>query len=619
MSAQGRNVIDMRALAWRGRLAPELVALVVVLAVSLAVHLWLPIWHPTPPMSDFLGIVSFASDMANHGPVTPGWYWNLFSAGAPTLLSVPLALTSADDAMVARLVTAALVSMLPVIPLVVLRGVLPLWSRVLIAGLLVLLPSHIVFSGVVAQDNWVQLPALALACLAVRNAYGDGRGHPIWSAALWCVALYVRQEMLVALLPLAVLAAWPLKGKRNVRATIAFAATALVLMLGIAGQRHAASGDFSLASRHGGTSLLGSYVPGAGFGWIPYDSYIQQHAPQLMNDAEGIRRQATHLALEEIRQRPFFHLIRRLGATADTVTTRDGSLQYWAFVADPGGDAGRTAAEAKSASQLGVFFTGPVLYSTIFLHALFLGAVYVGFRTCDRALIAITLVVLLKVGIHFVVAVQARFFLVVFVLEALAIGLAAVRLHQERSLLKTAGLVALGGGVLLLVLVSGLGRLGAWVAHQDELWQSDAALQYSTVVSRVSAQCRLTGGRVLPAAPASIAFSVKHADPAPGESAELLCRLLPLGEGGAVLLEVEDAYAPGGFPDRMLQIVAIDKQVVRTHDIASDAWSGWWSQRVEVPAGSTREVRVRVEGLRPDNGPAWGDAARTSVRFSSVQ
>jgi len=599
------------------RLATELIALFAVLVVSVAIHFWLPILHPAPLVSDFLGVVSFASDMADKGPLAPGWYWNLFSAGAPTLLSVPLALSSADDALVARFATAAVISVLPLVPMVMLRGVLPLWSRLLVAIIIMLLPSHIVFAGVVAQDNWVQLPALALACLAVRNAYGDGHGYPMWSAFLWCVALYIRQEMLVALLPLAVLAAWPLQARVNARAITSFAAVALVLMLGIAGQRQAASGDFSLASRHGSTSLLGSYVPGAGFGWIPYDSYIQQHAPELVGDAEGIRRQAAHLALEEIRERPFFHLVRRLGAVADTLMTRDGSLQYWAFIADPG--SGRSASEAASAQRLGASFTNPVLYATILLHALFLGAAYVGLRTRDKALIVITLAILLKVGIHFVVAVQARFFLVVFVLEALAIGLAVMRLRHAGQLAKGASIVALGGGMLLVLLMPGLGRLGAWVAAQDALWQEGTARQYRAHFGKVSAACQLSGGRLLPSTTPGITFAVAHPDPEPGESADLLCRLSSSGHGGDIILEVEDGYAPGGFPDRMLQIVEIDGQAVRRHDVANEAWSGWWQQRIPVPAGSSREVRVRVEGLRPDKGPGWGDAARTSVRFSPAE
>jgi hypothetical protein len=601
------------------RLVPELVAMIAVLAISFAIHCWLPIWHPTPLISDFLGIVTFASDMAEKGPFAPGWYWTLFSAGTPTLLSVPLALSGADDALVARLATAAVVSLLPVVPLVVLRGVLPLWSRLLVAGILMLLPSHIVFSGVVAQDNWVQLPSLALACLAVRNAYGEGRGYPVWSAILWCLALYVRQEMLVVLLPLAVLAAWPISSNRGLRSFVAFAGIALALMLGVAGQRQAATGDFSLASRHGGVSMLGSYIPGAGFSWIPYDDYIKRHAPELVGDAEGIRKQAGRLALEEVRQRPFFHLVRRMGAVADTLTARDGSLQYWAFGADAGAGPGRSANEAAFAAHLAAVFARPVLYSTILLHALFLGAAYIGLRTRDRALIAITLVVLLKVGIHFVVAVQARFFLMVFVLEALAIGLAAVRLYQGRPMLRSAGLVVLAGLVLLAVVVAGLGRLNAWVVNQDRLWEQAAAHDYRARLAQGSADCQLSGGRILSSGPSGITFAVEHPDPEPGEFAELRCLLSPVGKGGDMVLEVEDGYAPGGFPDRMIQFVEVEGEIVRRHDVANRAWSGWWQQRIPVVAGSSRDVRVRVEGLRPDKGPAWGDAARTSVRFSEAK
>ncbi|KGM55120.1 hypothetical protein N800_00380 [Lysobacter daejeonensis GH1-9] len=597
----------------------EIVAAFGILVASLVTHLWLPLLHPTPLISDFLGIVTFASDLAEHGPFAPGWYWNFFSAGTPTFLSIPLALSGADDATVARVVTATVLAMLPLIPLLVLRGVLPLWSRLLVAGILTLLPSLVVFSGVVAQDNWVQLPTLALASLAVRNACGEGRGYPVWSALLWCVALYVRQEMLVALLPLALLAAWPVRHPPAVRSLVLFSGVALVLMLGVASQRQIATGDFSLASRHGGSSMLGSYVPGAGFGWIAHDDFIAWREPALSGDAERVRAEAGRLAIEEIRARPFFHLVRRAGAVLDTATTRDGTLQYWAFAADDGVTGGRSPVEAASAARLGQVSSKPVLYASILLHALFLGAAYLGFKTRDRALMAIAIAVLLKVGIHFVVAVQARFFLVVFVLEALAIGVAAARLHHSRASLRGTGIVALASGLLLLGATTGLDRLNEWVRAQDAAWVTAGKRQYRVRLPHAVADCQLEGGRVLSAGPSGFMFAVEHSDPEPGEYAELRCQLAALGDGGEVTLEVEDRYAPGGFLDRMFQVVEIGDATVRRHDVAAEAGSGWWRQRIPVAAGTRQAVRIRVEALRPDKGPGWGNAAQTSVRFTEAQ
>ncbi len=601
----------------------EIVAIVATLAISLVVHLWLPLLHPTPLYSDFLSVVAFASDIAKHGPATPGWYWALFSAGTPTLLSIPIALIGGDPAPIARVATALLISVLPLLPLLMLRSVLPLWSRLLVAAILVFMPADIVFSGVVAQDNWVQLPALALACLAVRNAWGSGKGYPVSSAILWCLALYIRQEMLVALLPLALLAAWPLRAASpspsRVRSTAMFAVLSIVFMLGIAGQRQAATGKFSLMSEHGGASMLGSYIPGAGFGWIAYDDYEARRAPEVAGDTDAKLTRAGQLAREEIAARPGFHLVRRIGAVVDTATGHDGTLQYWAFGAGGANGPERNASESAIAVRLGAAFARPVIFSTVLLHALFLGAMFVGWKTRDRALIAIGLAVALKVGIQFLLVVQARFFLVAMVLEALAIGIAAVRLYQNRGLLKGATIATVAGIASLLLAIAGLGRLAQWVSEQDQARTQELQREYRASAASVLADCHLSGGRVLSSDAAGFTFAVEHPDPAPGESAELRCRLSPIGKGGNIALEVEDSYAPGGFQDRMFQVVQLDGKEVRRHDIGAEAWAGWWRQAIPVGQGSSQDVRVRIESLRPDKGPGWGNAAKTAVRFVPAQ
>lgn len=598
----------------------EIVAVLATLAISLVIHLWLPLRHPTPLYSDFLSVATFASDIAKHGPATPGWYWALFSAGTPTLLSIPIALFGGDMATIARVSTALVIAALPLVPLLMLRGVLPLWSRLLVAAILVFMPADIVFSGVVAQDNWVQLPALALACLAVRNVWGSGKGYPVSSAILWCLALYIRQEMMVALLPLALLAAWPLGAAASPspsrpRSLATFAVLSIVLMLGIAGQRQAATGRFSLMSEHGGASMLGSYIPGSGFGWIAYDDYEARRAPEVAGDTDAKLTRAGQLAREEIAARPGFHLVRRMGAVVDTATGHDGTLQYWAFGTGGANGPERNASESAIAVHLGAAFARPVLFSTLLLHALFLAAMYIGWKTRDRALIAIGLAIALKVGIQFLMVVQARFFLVVLVLEALAIGIAAVRLYRDRTLMKGATIVTVAGIAALACAVAGLGKLGQWVSEQDQVRTQELQREYRVSAASVLADCHLSGGRVLSSDAAGFTFAVEHPDPAPGESAELRCKLSPIGKGGNIALEVEDSYAPGGFQDRMFQVVQMGGKEVLRHDIGAEAWAGWWRQAIPVGQGSSQDVRVRVESLRPDKGPGWGNAAKTSVRF----
>lgn len=604
--------------AWAANPA-ELISVLAVFAFALLINTWMPLAYPAVPVSDFGGIVEFAALIADKGPFAHGWYWNLFSAGTPTLLSVPLALSSGDDAVVARVSTVLVLTLVPVLPMLLLRNVVPLWARLTIALTIALLPARIVFSGIIAQDNWVQLPVVALACLAVRNYYGRGRGYPAWSALLWCLSLYVRQEMLVAALPLALLAAWPFRSQIKGRAIATFAVIGLLLALAAAVQRQAASGDFALTSRHGGVSLLGSYVPGAGFGWIPYDDYVASHAPELAGDPDRLRAQAGRMAMDEIKARPGFHLLRRLGAVLDTATGRDGSLQYWALGAgDPTG-AKRSAEKEAAASSLATAFVSPIIASTLLLHALFLAAAYVGFRTRDWALIALFLAVGLKAGIHFVFAVQARFFLVVYVLEAVAIGLALVRLQQLPALRRSTAITAAVSLAALALAVSGLSRLGGWVEKQEADWAQRGRSAFQPNLSRSRIDCQLIGGRVRVANGSTYSFVVEHDDPEPGEFAELRCNVSPGNGESSVVVEVEDKYAPGGFPDRMLQVVTVDGENLLRHDVAAEAGGGWWSQAIPLRAGQVRDLRIRVEGLRPDKGPAWGNAAETAVRFKAAQ
>lgn len=592
-------------------LAPKLMWAVAVLIVSVVIHGWIPLKYPAMPISDFNSIVEFACAMGADGPFVKGWYWDLLSAGTSTLLSVPLRLIDADQVVVARLATATLLSAIPLIPFFMLQGVIALRWRMLIALVIAVMPAQIVFSGVVAQDNWVQLPVVLLACLAIRNAYGDWRGYPVWSAVLWCMALYVRQEMLVAALPLAMMAAWSKHTSARVRQFSLFVIVSLALMAGIAGQREVATGTFSLTSRHAGAAMLGSYVPGAGFGWVAFDDYLARKAPEIASDREKITEEASHFAIKEISERPWFHFVRRVGSILDTATGRDGSLQYWALTASPA-----EPSTLDKANTLATRFSPWIVNSSILLHALFISAVFVGWRTRNAALVAIAMAVALKTGIHFVFAVQARFFLVVFVLEALALGLAVERLQAWPGLRRSAFVVFAASAVLLVAAIGSLGRLKAWVDHREEVRERMEMVTFQPRLPQANINCTLNQGRGRRIDATGYAFTVTHSDPVPGEFSELHCAMSALNAGTTrLILELEDKYAPGGFPDRMFQVVVIDGQVVRRHDIAAESWAGRWSRELSIPADRSVDVRIRVEALRPDKGPGWGNAAESTVRF----
>lgn len=584
---------------------------------ALLPRIWLHLAYPTTPVSDFAAVVLFAQAFAAQGPAAGGWYWDLINPGTPMALAPLLYLLPGEDGAVAALATAIAMSVVPLLPLVLLRRAVPAWAAMLTGTLIALHPAHIVFSGVVAQDNWVQLPVVALACLAIRNSRLKGAGMPIAAAILLWSAYAFRQEMVLVCLPLAMLAAWPHGASRSRRRNmLLLAGVSAALLIVSAVQRDAATGRFALTSSHGGAAMLGSYVPGAGFGWIPYDDYVARVAPELSGDAERVREHASTLAIEEIGKRPLFHAVRRFGALLSTATDQDATLSYWSLQ----GEGVQAPAVATAAGVLGSRLHPWIVLAFVMIHALFLAALPFGIRRCDPAVLALAAAIALKVGLHLVFATQARFFLVVLCLEALVIMVTVTNIGRARKPLFAFAAVALLGGSVIYVAVS---RIPAWEAEVKQQEFGEDAIAVAAGVPRevelraagALATCVLHAGNMVAVDAAGATFQVEHADPLPGETADLHCRISgPV----PVLFQVEDAYAPGGFPDRMFQDVSIDGAQVRSHDIAGDAGSGWWSSELPLQGGRTIEVVVTIRALRPDPGPAWGRAAVTRVRLVEV-
>lgn len=578
--------------------------LLLVASLSLLPKAWLLWRYPAIPVSDFRSIVGFAQEIATHGPAAPGWFWALLSAGTSTVLAMPLALLPFAPDAIASGCTALMMGLVPLLPLLMLRGAVPPWVRLAMALTIAVQPAQWVFTSVVAQDNWVQLPAVALACLAIRSTR-TGKAAPAAAALLWCLAAFVRQEMLVALLPLALVAACaPGPGlRRCVRPLAVFALVAAFALAAIVIQRGEATGRYALTTTHGGAAMLGSYVPGAGFGWKQYDVYATVVEPELAGDAEAIRARSGAIAWDEIRQRPAFHALRRLGALMAAATAAEGTLEYWALAAPEAQAPARRGAATRLAARVHPL----VVAATLVLHALFVAALVVAWRRRDVAVLAIALAIAAKFGLHLVFASQARFFLVVSALEALAVGLALQGWWQDRSLRRPVAVVAAAALVAGTAITLALPRWQAWAE------QVDASLPVKLALSApgAGANCTLAGGTQRDADVGTIAFQVAHRDPSPGESAELRCRLRKTEAYAGLRLAVRDDYAAGGFDNRIIQEVWLDDRLVRRHDIADAAWSGWWS----VPLGHSAQVRVRIVAVRPDAGPGWGDAALTEVRL----
>lgn len=563
--------------------------------------------YPPVPVSDFKRVVDFAADIAQHGPFVDVWHWTLLSAGTSTLLSPFIALLPGDRESVALVVTMLAMCAVPLIPLLMLRGTIPDAALALVTCVIALHPALILFSGVVAQDNWVQLPAVALTCLAMRNCLRSTKGSPILAAILWGLCIFIRQEMLLALLPLAVASAIPACRSRSRRLAIFALAAACMLAL-IGGQRYLATGRFAITSEHAGASLLGSYIPGSGFGWIPFESYVATVAPDLADNPDRLAREAGRLVREEVRKRPWFHIKRRIGALVHAATGADGTLAYWSLSSQAQHET-RSAGAARLARWMGPW----VQAGMILTHALFAAAMLVAMWSRNRPLLILGLAIALKLGIHLVFPSQARFLLAIIPMEAIAAGIAIAVAWSNTRAMFAAGLAAAAAGCALTLLASASREWQAELARSDPpVPMSRATLRSNHTLTR----CRLLSGRLVDSSASSVSIMVSHPDPDPGDTARISCRVTSRSPG-ILRLEVNDPYAPGGFPDRMRQVVRIDDAVVYQHDIADKAGSGWWG--ISLPPARDSGFEVSVEALRPDRGPAWGSAAITRIRLVERQ
>ncbi len=106
------------------------------------------------------------------------------------------------------------------------------------------------------------------------------------------------------------------------------------------------------------------------------------------------------------------------------------------------------------------------------------------------------------------------------------------------------------------------------------------------------------------------------ADPAPGDRARVVCTLPALGPGESLGLRIEDAYAAGGLPGRMVERVEVDGREALRHDVGAEPGAGW----IDVPVATAadrpgRLVTIEVLAVAPDRGWSWGRSAPARFEF----
>lgn len=595
----------------------EWLGLIALLAAGLLPRLAFVTLFPTRPVSDFRALVDFGLAMRDHSVATGGFYWDLLNPGLPLTLSLILRLFPASPDAAARLATAVATGLLPVLPFLLWRGIQPRWVRLLAGGLLALWPGQILFSGVVAQDNWVLLPAVALGALAVRSVAGR-RGHPVAAGLLYALGVAFRQEMLVALLPPLLAAAVGVRGApgdrswRWRRALLICALTVSVPLLLLALQRRAATGRFALTSQHAGAAMLGSYIPGStADGWADPLPYVAAVEPALLDDLGRLRSQAGRLAWRAALDRPRFHAERIAAFSLDATVSSEQANLVWSLLSPdllPVSDQPRALAFAHVAGP-------PLRIEMALLLALFLAALTLTWR--DPAVWALCAAILLKAGIHAVTVSQGRFFLAITALEMLVIALGAREAVRRSSAHPPAAILA--GCALAAAAVFFVGpRAVARVRARDIVPQYTYRFRLSPAPGGSPAlDCRIERGILTAVSRTGATLELYHRDPAPGETAAADCVLQPSAVAPPTL-RLLDPYAPGGLPQRIVQRVLVDGREAFRHDIAAEPGTGW----LEVPLGSAgpgkpTTVRVELLAVHPDPGAAWGRATATSFELAS--
>ncbi len=451
---------------------------------------------PARPFSDFAGLVAFGLRLRDDGLFVPGWHWVQFNPGLPLILSLLFRVVPHGTAQAARVATAVVTGLTPLLPFLIWRPILAFRWRMAAGLALALWPGQIFFSGVVAQENWVLLPAVALAALAVRALRDPGSdGYPIGAGLLLAAATAIRQEMLVVLfLPALAGAGFGRKHRRGILRAARLAAAAAVPLLLLAAERRAATGRFAITTEHGGLSVLGTLVPGsAAAGWVDPTLYVAAVEPALLRDPAALRREAWRLAGRELARRHRFHAFRasvaalRLCVESDAIDLLWGLESPQAFAPD--------AARAARAAAWAAAWRPVLRIALALLSGLFAAAFVRGLARRDPAILVLSLAVLLKLAIQAAASPLGRLMVPAIALALLVIVLTLADLAPRAERARRIRFLALGGlaGALLLVAVGPLGRIAV---ARDEALPQVSRFPLAIAGGGGSAECAVESGRL---------------------------------------------------------------------------------------------------------------------------
>jgi len=504
---------------------------------------------PTLPFWDFLGVVQFGVLLRDHGLIAPGFVWAELNPGAPLLLSILFRLP-ADPVAIARIATAVATGLVGGLPFLLWRRAVAYRWRLLAGLLLALWPGQVFFSGVVAQDNWVLLPVVALAALAVAQFVARDSPRPVVAGLLYVAAVATRQDMMVVLLPLLFPAAIrnARSRRRSARTLILVVAAGLATLLA---HRYLATGRLALTTESGALSLSGSFMPGsAAGGWVDSRAFATALHPESAAKTYGSQRVLLGITLAEIRRRPMFHALRVASWPPRLALTSDADNLQWSLSipqaqpADRQVDAGTFA---RSWEPL-------LLWELAIVQGLFVAACVLGIRRRRGAILVLAASVVLKYLIHALMAPVGRAVVPATAIELLAIAAAATEWTGSPARSRAAFIgFALAIACALRATVS---PLAAFVVARDSRVLPGVGRFTVRIEGGGSADCRLERGAIMELGPKRATFGTTAKDPL--EAAKVSCVLPRLEAPGRVDLILRDptqAYSPSS---RRVTTVTVD-------------------------------------------------------------
>jgi len=455
-------------------------ALIVVLGLSL--RLLFITFFPTVQTSDFRNLLDFAILFRDDGLAKNAWQWLYFPPGLPVLLSIILRFVHESPDTVARWTTAFITGLVPILPYLLWKDVLPLRTRMIAALLLALWPGQILFSSVLAQDNWIIFPTVAISVLAVRVfVVKKEDGVPFLSAFLYSATVAMRQEMMIVLLPATLIAILGGERKNWLRNLLVSSAIIGIIFTAVTLQRGKAIGSYSLVTQHLGKAILGAYVPGAGMGWIDPIPYAKAKYPELMKNVDPDKKLAEagmSLAWQEFVTRPGFHGIRIFGSTLINLFKMDRQLVWWSL----SGNGVLPPAYQKDAGVLVMSLSRllqiyPVAINLLFACSLIFALSHTQLLNWITPLLA---TIVLKISLHAIIVSQPRYFLVVIALEILVISIVWDAMLKKGNWKLSLRSIILGI-VSILILIVAMNYARDYIMKHDIVLLSDDRLSASLI------------------------------------------------------------------------------------------------------------------------------------------